>query len=175
MNVLIIPEDFRKDQYVLKPIIEKVLAHMGLRARVRVYTDPKLGGVGEALKWERVWEIVDRYRSMVRIFLLIVDRDCDESRRTKLDVLEESAEAMLARRTDRCFLAENAWQELEVWALVGMSDLLEAWSWEEIRRDCNPKKNYYVSYVRKQGRRKDPHQGRESLAKQAAASYRRIR
>jgi len=49
MNVLIIPEDFRKDQYILKPIIEKMLAHMGLRARVRVYTDPKLGGVGEAL------------------------------------------------------------------------------------------------------------------------------
>lgn len=29
MNVLIIPEDFRKDQYVLKPIIQKIFKALG--------------------------------------------------------------------------------------------------------------------------------------------------
>ena len=29
MNVLIIPEDFRKDQYILKPILEAMLAAVG--------------------------------------------------------------------------------------------------------------------------------------------------
>ncbi len=52
MNVLVIPEDFRKDQYVLKPIIQKMMQAIGLSARVEVCRDPLLGGVGEALKWE---------------------------------------------------------------------------------------------------------------------------
>ncbi len=34
MNVLVIPEDFRKDQYVLKQIIQKMMRAIGLNARV---------------------------------------------------------------------------------------------------------------------------------------------
>jgi len=49
-NVLVIPEDFRTDQYVLKPIIERMMANIGVRACVRVCMAPKLGGLGEALK-----------------------------------------------------------------------------------------------------------------------------
>jgi len=112
-NVLVIPEDFRTDQYVLKPIIERMMANIGVRACVRVCMDPKLGGLGKALKWEQMQKIVDRYRGMTRIFLLIVDRDCDDNLRAKLDTLERKAKTLLAG-TDRCFLAENAWQELEV-------------------------------------------------------------
>jgi hypothetical protein len=35
MNVLVIPEDFRKDQYVLKPILRKMMQSLGSKARVR--------------------------------------------------------------------------------------------------------------------------------------------
>lgn len=174
INVLIIPEDFRKDQYVLKPIIEKMMASIDVRARVRVCMDPKLGGVGEALKWEQMQKIVNRYRGMTRIFLLIIDRDCDENRRAKLDALEQKAEAMLAG-ANCCFLAENAWQELEVWVLAGVSDLPNDWSWKAIRQDCDPKENYYLPYARQQNADREPHGGRESLTKKAAANYQRIR
>ena len=46
MNVLLIPEDFRHDQYILKPIFEALLGDLGRpSARVRVCIDPLLGGV----------------------------------------------------------------------------------------------------------------------------------
>lgn len=61
MNVLVIPEDFRKDQYVLKPIIKAMMAQLGKpRAKVRVCSDPLLGGVTEALKWDRIKQILQR-------------------------------------------------------------------------------------------------------------------
>lgn len=174
INVLIIPEDFRKDQYVLKPIIERMMASLEIRARVRVCTDPLLGGVGEALKWERVREIVDRYRGMTRLFLLIVDRDCEPGRRTRLDSLEGEAATMLAG-TGRCFLAENAWQELEVWVLAGVSDPPKDWSWRKIREDLDPKENYYLPYVRQRNLSGAPHEGRDFLAREAATNYPRLR
>ena len=59
MNVLIIPEDFRRDQYILKPIFERLFRSIGRRrARVEVCRDPLLGGVDEALKSDRISEIV---------------------------------------------------------------------------------------------------------------------
>ena len=75
MNILIIPEDFRKDQYMLKPIFQKLVASLDSSAsRVRVCQDPLLGGVGEALKYNRIEEVIERY-PMVHIFILCVDRD----------------------------------------------------------------------------------------------------
>ncbi len=69
MNVLIIPEDFRKDQYILKPIVEALMAAIDKpHANVRVCQDPLLGGVAEALKWDRIKEILSRYQGMVQVF-----------------------------------------------------------------------------------------------------------
>lgn len=43
MNVLVIPEDFVKDQYVLKPIISAMLRELvNKTAKVRVCQDPRL-------------------------------------------------------------------------------------------------------------------------------------
>ena len=62
MNVLIIPEDFRKDQYILNPIFRRLFRDGGRpRSRIRVCQDPLLGGVTEALKSERLSEIFERY------------------------------------------------------------------------------------------------------------------
>jgi len=60
MNVLIIPEDFRQDQFVLKPIIKAMLSALGKRrATVKVCRDPLLpprtegegGWGGEGWSW----------------------------------------------------------------------------------------------------------------------------
>ena len=41
MNVLIIPEDFRQDQFILKPIIKAMLSALGKRrATVKVCREP---------------------------------------------------------------------------------------------------------------------------------------
>lgn len=174
INVLVIPEDFRKDQFILKPVIERMLARVGIRARVQICMDPLLGGVGEALKWTRIEPILDRYRGMVRLFLLIVDRDCDPNRRASLDALEKRALDSFAD-SDRCLLAENAWQEIEVWVLAGATDLPKEWAWSEIRANCDPKEQFYLPYTRRKGVDKAPYDGREALARNAAANYGRLR
>lgn len=71
INVLVIPEDFRKDQFVLKPIVEQMMRSVGVTARVTVCKDPLLGGVEQALKWERLEEILFRYKGTTRVFLLV--------------------------------------------------------------------------------------------------------
>ena len=174
VNVLVIPEDFRKDQYVLKPIVEAMMDKIGVRARVIVCTDPLLGGVGEALKWERLAEIIAMHRGMTRVFLLIVDRDCDDNRAARLRGLEQQAAAALAG-SGRVFLAEHAWQEVEAWLLAGMQDLPGEWSWKDVRADCHPKESYYNDYARRRGVLDGPYEGRGLLAREAARNYQRIR
>jgi hypothetical protein len=173
-NVLVIPEDFRNDQYVLKPIIEKMFAALGVRARVQVCCDPLLGGVGEALKKDRIDEVIERYKGMTRVFLLIVDRDCDKNRRTKLDALEAHASQRLA--TDRAvFLAQEAHQECEVWVLAGLQNRPADWKWKDVRSECHPKEKYFDAIASARGVASGPGEGRIALTSEAAANYPRIR
>ena len=89
MRVLIIPEDFRKDQYILKPLFSRLLGSIGASSvRVEVCRDHLMGGVGEALKSERLTEVVEQHRGMTDIFILCVDRDGEVGRRQRLDQLE---------------------------------------------------------------------------------------
>lgn len=173
-NVLVIPEDFTYDQYVLKPIVESLFAALGPKATVRVCQNPRLGGVGEALKWHRINEILDRYKGMVDLFLLIVDRDCDTNRKAKLEGLEKEATAALTGHS-AVFLAEEAHQEIEVWLLAGLNPLPEKWSWKTIRSECHPKETYYDKVAAARGLLRAPHGGRQKLAEEAAQKYTRIR
>ena len=54
MNVLVIPEDFRKDQYMLKPIAAAMLRTLERPVRVEVCQDPLLGGVSEVFMWMKM-------------------------------------------------------------------------------------------------------------------------
>lgn len=174
VNVLVIPEDFRKDQYVLKPIIEQMMKSLGVQAKVVVCKDPLLRGVGEALKWERIEEIIERYKGMIRVFLLLVDRDCDANRRARLDHLEKRAGEILDH-SGRIFLAEHAWQEIEVWVLAGAQDLPKGWAWKDVREECHPKERYYDTLARERCVFDGPYEGRARLASEAARNYQRIR
>ena len=173
MNVLVIPEDFRKDQYIVKPIVSKMFAELGKpKANVRVCLDPLMGGVSEAMKWERIQEVFNRYRGMVDIFLLLVDRDGNETRRQALDKLEKQAGEALGHA--KKMLAENAWQELEVWALAGQ-DLPADWNWRVIRAETHPKEKYFVPLAKQRGLTKEPGEGRTTLGREAAQNYARLR
>jgi len=172
-RVLVIPEDFRKDEPLLKPILEKMLEACGRKAQVRICKDPLLGGVREALKWPRIREILDRYRGMVDCFLLIVDRDGHSDRKKRLDDLEGEASRFLG--TGSSFFAENAWQEIEVWALAAMTDLPRSWAWKSVRAEANVKETYFEPYVRQRGLIAQPFGGRLHLGLEAAKNYARIR
>lgn len=173
MSVLVIPEDFRKDQYILGPIMKALLNAAGIGTiNLRVCQDPLLGGVREALKWERIRDVLERYRGMVDLFLLCVDRDGDAGRRQQLNRIEAYAEEFLVDA--RLLLAEHAWQEIEVWLLAG-HDLPSEWRWTEVRADPNPKERYYAAFARSRGLQSEPGQGRRTLAEESARRYGRIR
>jgi len=172
MRVLVIPEDFRKDQYILDPLIRAMLSYLGEpSARIVVCRDPLLGGVDQALKWERVGEILERY-PMIDLFMLVVDRDGMPGRRSALDRLEEQARSVLPG--NRLLLGECAWQELEVWVLAG-HDLQAAWAWAEIRAEAHSKEVYFEPFARDRGVAEAPAGGRKQLAEEAASRYTRIR
>ena len=172
MNVLVIPEDFRKDQYMLKPIIDAMMKARGKEARVRICVDPLLGGIDQALKRERIKEIIEWYRGMVDLFLLCVDRDGIKTRRKKLDLIEKTALSLLGG--GQAFFAENAWQEIEVWVLAGHK-LPVAWRWEEVRSDLHPKEKYFLPFAKNRKLLDTPGEGRKILAREAAKNYGRIR
>ena len=123
MNVLVIPEDFRKDQHILKPLFTRLFRQIGIPSvKIEILRNPLLGGVTEALKSDKLQQIVDRRQGMFDLFVLCVDRDGQVGRRDRLDDIE--------REFGPAFLAANAWEELETWVLAGL-DLPPQWRWEE--------------------------------------------
>ncbi|MCY4121905.1 MAG: hypothetical protein OXG72_13395 [Acidobacteria bacterium] len=169
MNILLIPEDFRKDQYILKPIFNRLLREVGRpRARIRVCQDPLLGGVTEALKPERLSEIFERYDAMIDIFILCVDRDGHVERRQRLDQLQQRF------GDSRVFIAENAWEELETWVLAGV-DVPTNWSWTDVRAEVQVKERYFDVLVGQRGLGDHPGGGRKPLAEEASRRLDAIR
>ena len=170
MNVLIIPEDFRNDQYILKPLFSQLFKKIGKpRARVRVCQDPLLGGVTEALKSRRIREIVELHEGMTDIFILCVDRDGIEGRRKQLNEIEK--EFATSRRT---VLAENAWEECETWALAGL-DLPSEWKWKDVRAAVDVKERFFKKLAINRGVERSDGGGRRILGAEAARNVDAIR
>jgi len=168
MNVLIIPEDFRKDQYMLKPIVKAMLAYLGRpTSKVSVLTDPLLGGIDQALNHDQIRKIVKRYQ-MIDIFLLCVDRDGNVDRCKRLDNIEAAMKSELP--ASKVLLAENAWQEIEVWVLAGL-DLPPSWSWRAIRAERDPKEKCFQPIAKQRGLLAEPGDGRKTLGLEAAQRY----
>ena len=169
MRVLIIPEDFEKDQHILKPIFERLFQSIGKpRARVRVCQNPRLRGIDQALNAERMLEIVERYRGMTDIFILCVDRDGEIGRRQRLDQLESLCSTVIE------FLAANAWEEIETWVLAGVN-LPTAWRWADVRAEIHVKEVYFEPFADQRGLSGRPDGGRKLLAAEAARRIDAIR
>ena len=163
MKVLVIPEDFRKDQYILKPIIERLFRSIGKpNVNIQVCKEPLLGGVSEALKSNRIAEIVERYQGMVDVFILCVDRDGKEGRRQRLNQLESEFGTQ-----QHTFLAENAWEEIETWVLAGV-DLPADWNWQTVRAEIHVKETYFEQLVSQRNLSDAPGGGRKPLGEEAA-------
>ena len=169
MNVLIIPEDFRKDQYMLRPLFSRLVRSFG-RASVHILIcrDPLLGGVREALKEERIQEIFEKYVGMIDVFILCVDRDGNVGRRQRLDQLEAEFGHSLP------FLAENAWEEIETWVLAGL-DLPNDWRWTDVRAEVQVKETYFDPLAVRRGLSASPGGGREIMGEEASRRLDAIR
>ena len=167
MNILVIPEDFRKDQYILKPLISRLFRHLGApNPRVEICRDPLLGGDGEALKTGKLVEIVNDKKGMTDIFILCVDRDGRTGRRQRLDELEALFGAT--------FFAENAWQEIETWVLAGLT-LPRHWRWADVRAEVQVKEVYFDPLAAQRGVGGERDGGRKVLGTEASRRIRAIR
>lgn len=167
MKVLIIPEDFRNDQYILKPLFSQLFASIGsTRIRVEVCRDPLLGGVGEALKSERLSEVIAQYRGMTDLFILCVDRDGEPGRRQRLDQIQVEFGSN--------FLAENAWEEIETWVLAGLT-LPSQWRWQAVRSEVHVKESYFQPLAAQRGVSDSPGGGRKELGEEASHHINAIR
>ena len=173
MKALLIPEDFRKDQYILKPLFSRLCQRLGVPSiRVTICREPLLGGIGEALKTERLAEIVERRRSMFDFFILCVDRDGVVGRRQRLDDIEAEIQAQF--RNSVRFFAENAWEELETWVLAGL-DLPPQWRWPDVRAAIHVKEQYFEPLAAQRGLSDSPDGGRRTLGEEAARNIPAIR
>jgi hypothetical protein len=136
LNVLIIAENPQNDRHILIPIIKAMFGSLG-RSKVNIdVCRNHPAGIQKALDWNFIAEIIDDYMYKTDFFMLCVDRDGEEKRDEKLRKLEQSAEGFLtAQNRSSIFLAENAWQEIEVWVLAGLRDLPSNWGWQEVRQE----------------------------------------
>ena len=168
MNIVVIPEDSRKDKYILKPLFERLFGSLGRgTAHIRICEDPVLGGIAEALKLANLSDIVQRYRGMADCFILCVDRDGEIGRRHRLDQIE-------AELGSTYFLAENAWEELETWVLAGL-ELPTEWRWSDVRAEVSVKERYFDEMARRRGLADLPDGGRKALGEEASQRINAIR
>ena len=162
MRVLIIPEDSRRDKDILKPLFESLFTSIGKpRARIQVCENPVLGGDVQALRSERIEEIVNDNEGMIDIFILCVDRDGKEGRRERLNELEEEF------GNAQTFFAENAWEEIETWVLAGLN-LPREWRWVDVRAEVEVKEQYFEPLATQRGVASTADGGRKPLAEEAA-------
>jgi hypothetical protein len=149
VKVLVIPEDPTLDQYILKPIVERLFADLGKTPRVQILSNPRLQGISQAMNSDRIAEVVRKY-PMVDLFLVMVDRDGDPHR-------SQSAAALEGKQS-RLFVC-LAIEEIEVWMLAAHRDTL-SFSWSEIRKDPHPKERYAHPFLAERAPKLDPGQGR---------------
>ena len=89
-----------------------------------------------------------------------------------LDALERKASVFLGDRGPT-LLAEHAWQMVEAWALVGQRKLPRGWNTRRVRQDREAKR-LLEQVARERGLMMDPGEGRDTLGREAAASYLRL-
>jgi hypothetical protein len=164
---IIISEDHTNDQYILKPLIEKLLAQLGKpRATVSLVTNPRLNGYEHAK--EQIDAICERYK-FAQLILFLPDNDCNLNRQKNLLVIEKAKQSEGYR-----FCAQSAVQEVETWLLAGYTNQqLKTRNFTEVRDDCSVKENVFEPFLRTYGN-DNPGGGRAELMVGALSEFRRI-
>lgn len=163
MKVLVVPEDPTLDQYILKPIVERLLADLGKQARVQILSRPRLRGVAQALDGAIIADILQTY-PMVDLFLIMVDRDGDAKRPDRAAALEATQPRLFV-----CLAIE----EIEVWMLAAHRDTLSD-AWSAIRRDHHPKERYAHPFLAQRAPKLDPGQGRAWAMRELAGKWKGV-
>jgi hypothetical protein len=165
VDVLIVPEDFTYNGYILGPLVKRMLSECGRsNANVSPPKGPQPKGYEHAksLLRNRYFEL---YRHM-SLLLFLPDFDGKgESRNDELRALEREAAQQGAR-----LLCCAAKEEVEVWLLAGHRDRLGQ-SWQEVRSDTSVKENVFQPFLAVHGNPKAPGGGRDLLMERTLNGY----
>ncbi len=167
MRVLIIPEDPALDQFILKPVVEAIFSEVNRIASVQVLQNPRLRSVEQALNSAQLNVIIDSY-PQEDLFLLLVDRDCDQHRINRVN----SREAEVMSR-GKALIGCLAIEEVEMWALAIYQGELPA-RWQVMRQECDPKEACFYPLVEQLGLQNDVGRGRKHMMKSLAGRYSRL-
>lgn len=138
MKILVIPEDPVRDQYILKPLTERLFADLGKSSpHVEILTSPRLRGVAQALDGAVLADVVVTY-PMIDLFLVLVDRDGARER----SALARAREEQHPGRLFVCLAVE----EIEVWMLAIYPSRFPSWS--EVRGERNLKERFAAPFLR---------------------------
>jgi hypothetical protein len=161
LRVLVIPEDPTYNGYILKPIVERMLAELGRgNVRVTVLTNPKLNGYARAVSAIR--GISQSGYGHFALWLFLPDGD----RASNLEALE----AELSSRNVHLFCCA-ARPEVEAWLLAGHRDRLP-FAWKDVREHTRLKEQVFEPFLREFGDDRSPGGGRERLIRETLSNYR---
>lgn len=157
-KVLVIPEDPTFNGYILKPLVEAIMADAGKpQARVTILTNPRVGGFDQAVRSIRE-SLPDKYGHWdLWIFMPDLDRASEKSMRA----LEEEMHMRKIR-----LLCCPAHPEVEIYCCVGHRSELGA-EWKTVRSSARMKEDYFQPLLDKHGSRQSAGGGRESLITKA--------
>lgn len=164
MKILVIPEDPKLDQYILKPVVARIFADLDKFPRIDVLSNPRLRGVAEALGSAKLADIVATF-PMIDLFLVIVDRDGVKSR-------QDTVTAREAEHPQRLFVC-LAIEEIEVWMLAIHSKVLDT-PWREIRAEVHPKERFAIPFLNERAPRLDLGQGRTWAMRDLGGQWRGV-
>lgn len=150
MKVLIIAEDPTYDQFIVKPIVKRLLEDCEVQGTVDVLTDPHMKGVSMALDANILAKVVAE-NPMVDLFIVVADRDCNRENN------QNKAAARAAEHDN--LLCTLAAEEIEVWMLALHRETLNA-KWSDVRSHCDPKEKYAEPFLRN-GNFRGPGKGRK--------------
>ncbi len=142
LTVLVIPEDPTNNGYILKPLIEALLADIGKpHAKVHVLTSPRLNGYSDALKAIN-GELADRYGHW-DLWIFVPDADLASP-----ETMANMESALAAKGV--ALLCSPAQPEVEIYACVAHSDKLGA-PWSTVRNSEKMKELYFAPLLRDLG------------------------
>lgn len=160
VQVLVIPEDPTNNGYILKPVVEMVLAEAGKpAAKARMLVNPRVRGYDHAVRAVRN-DLAARYGFM-DLWLFLPDAD------------RASAGAMQGLENDLraqgvTLLCCPAVPEVEVYACVAYRD--EITSWQEVRAHPRMKEAFFDPLLEKHGDRRQPGGGRRMMIQRSLRS-----
>ena len=164
-RVLVIPEDPTLNGYILKPLVEMVMAEAGrAAAKVTVLSNPRVRGYDEAVRAVRSG-LSTRYRFMdLWLFFPDTDRASDEAMRGLERTLRDDGVSLL------CCPASP---EVEVYACVAYREDIRE-SWGEARSHPRFKEAVFEPLLEAYGDPRRPGGGRGAMTKKSIAQRRRF-